>query len=139
VQQHPQPPTIAILGSDTVVGRALCALLEDSGYQTTPLDAHPTGVVDELLDGADLLLLAPRVDHGVREAFLGAMGKSTPQRAQMPVIALHTALEKDLPEKERVISVPWPCETKVLVDRIEAALLDALAASSSPTTQARTG
>jgi hypothetical protein len=138
VRHHPQPPTIAILGADTVVGRALCALLEDSGYQTTPLDAHPTGVVDELLDGAHLLLLAPRLDEGVREAFVGAMGKSTPQKADMPVIVLHTALEEDLPEKEGVISVPWPCETKVLVDRIEAALLDVPGASTSAT-QAGTG
>jgi hypothetical protein len=107
-----------------VVGRSLSVLLEGSGYKTTLLDAYPTGVVDELLDGAHLLLLTPRVDEGVREAFLGAMGKSTPQRAEMPVIALHTAPEEDLPEKEGVFSVPWPCETKVLVDRIEAALLD---------------
>jgi len=114
-------------------------LLEGSGYQITLLDSHPTGVVDELLEGANLLLLTPRVDQGVREAFLGAMGKSTPQRAQMPVIALHTALEEDLPEKEGVVSVPWPCETKVLVERIEAALLDVQAASSAPTTQARPG
>jgi hypothetical protein len=64
------------------------------------------------------------------------MGKSMPQKADMPVIALSTAVEEDLPEKEGVISVPWPCETKVLVDRIEAALLD-LPASS--TTRARTG
>jgi hypothetical protein len=111
-------------------------LLEGSGYRTILVDSHPTGVVDELLEGADLLLLTPRVDQGVREAFLGAMGKSTPQRAQMPVIALHTALEEDLPEKEGVVSVPWPTETKVLVDHIEAALLDAPATSTSPTTQA---
>jgi hypothetical protein len=139
VEHHPQPPTIAILGSDTVVGRSLSVLLEGSGYHTTLLDSYPTGVVDELLDGAHLLILTPRVDQGVREAFLGAMGKSTPQKANMPVIALHTALEKDLPEKEGVISVPWPCETKVLVERIEAALLDAPAASTAPTTQAGTG
>jgi hypothetical protein len=94
VEHHPQPPTIAILGCDTVVGRSLSVLLEGSGYQITLLDSHPTGVVDELLEGANLLLLAPRVDEGVREAFLGAMGKSTPQRAQMPVIALTTALEE---------------------------------------------
>jgi hypothetical protein len=139
VQHHPQPATIAILGADTVVGRALCALLESSGYQTRPLDAYPTGVVDELLNGADLLLLVPRLDEGVREAFLGAMGKSTPHTAEMPVISLHTALEEDLPEKEGVIRVPWPSETKVLVERIEAALLDVPEASSAPTTQARTG
>jgi hypothetical protein len=139
VEHHHQPTTIAILGADTVVGRALCALLEDSGYQTRPLDAHPTGVVDELLEGANLLLLVPRVDEGVREAFVGAMGKSTPQRSSIPVIALTTAVEEALPEKEGVISVPWPCETKDLVERIEAALLDAPAASTSPTTQAGTG
>jgi hypothetical protein len=114
-------------------------LLEGHGYQTTLLGSYRTGVVDELLEGAHLLLLTPRVDQGVREAFLGAMGKSTPHRANMPVIALHTAVEEDLPEKEGVISVPWPCKTKVLVDHIEAALLDAPATSTAPTTQSRTG
>jgi hypothetical protein len=139
VEQHPQPTTIAILGCDTVVGRTLSVLLEGSGYQITLLDAYPTGVVDELLEGADLLLLTPRVDEGVREAFLGAMGKSTPQKGDIPVIALHTALEENQPEKEGVRSVPWPTETKDLVDHIEAVLLDAPAASSAPTTQADTG
>jgi hypothetical protein len=143
VREHHQPPTIAILGADTVVGRALCALLESSGYQTTPLDAYPTGVVGELLEGADLLLIAPRLDGGVREAFLGAMDKSTPQNAPqkraMPVIVLSTAVEEDLPEKEGVLSVPWPSETKVLVERIEAALRDVPEASTAPTTQAETG
>ena len=140
MRQHPQPTTtIAILGADTVVGRALCALLEGSGYQTTLLDSYPTGVVDELLEGAHLLLLTPRVDKGVREAFVGAMGKSTPQVGEMPVITLSTTLEDGMPEKEGVIRVPWPSETKVLMDRIEAALLDVPAASTSPTTQAGTG
>jgi hypothetical protein len=136
VRHHEQPATIAILGADTVVGRALCALLESSGYRTTPIEAHPTGVVDDLVEGADLLLLAPRLEEGVREAFVGAMGKSTPQKAEMPVIALSTAVEDSLPEEKRVISVPWPSETKVLVERIESALLDA-PASTIPATQAR--
>ncbi len=132
--EHPEPTTtIAILGCDTVVGRSLCVLLESSGYKTTLLDSDPTGVVDELLEGAHLLLLTPRVDQGVREAFLGAMGKRVPQKAEMPVIALHTALEEDLPEKEGVISVPWPCETKDLVDHIEAALLDVPTAARAST------
>jgi hypothetical protein len=134
--QHDQPTTtIAILGADTVVGSALRALLEGSDYQTIPLDSYPTGVVDKLLDGAHLLLLTPRLDEGVRRAFLGAMGKSTPQKGKMPVITLSTTLEEDLPEKEGVQSVPWPCKTKVLVDYIEAALLDVPAASTTSTTQ----
>jgi hypothetical protein len=132
------PTTIAILGADTVVGRALCALLEGSGYNTIPIDSYPTGVVDELLDGTNLLLLAPRLDKGVREAFLGAMGKSTPQVGDMPVIALSTTLDDGMPQKEGVLRVPWPSEAKVLIERIEAALLDAQAASTSPTTQAGT-
>jgi hypothetical protein len=137
VRHQDQPTTtVAILGADTVVGRALCALLESSGYRTTPIEAHPTGVVDDLLEGADLLLLAPRLEEGVRDAFVGAMGKSTPQTAEMPVIVLSTAVEENLPGKERVISVPWPSETKVLVERIESVLLDA-PASTIPATQAR--
>jgi hypothetical protein len=139
VEHHPQPPTIAILGSDTVVGRTLSLLLEGHGYQTTLLGSYPTGVVDELLEDAHLLLLTPRVDEGVREAFLGAMGKSTPHKAAMPVIALSTDTEEDLPEKEGVIRVPWPCETKVLVDHIEATRLDLPAASTSTTQQDRKG
>jgi len=123
VPHHDKPTTtVAILGADTVVGSALCALLESHGFHTTPLDSHPTGVVDELLDGADLLLLAPRLNEDAREAFLGAMGKSAPQRADMPVIALSTTLEEGLPEKEGVIRMPWPCETRVLVERIESVL-----------------
>ena len=137
--EHPQPTTIAILGCDTVVGRSLSVLLESHGYNTVLLDSHPTGVVDELLEGAHLLILTPRVDQGVREAFLGAMGKSTPQKADMPVIALSTSVEEAPPEEEGVIGVPWPSETKVLIERIEAALLDAPAASSAPTTQTRRG
>ena len=65
---------MAILGADTVVGPALSLLVEDWCYDTIPHDSYPTGVVDELLEGAHLLLFVPRVDEGVREAFLGAMG-----------------------------------------------------------------
>ena len=86
----------------SVVGRALCVLLEGDGYQTTLLDSYPTGIVDELLEGAHLLLLTPGVDGGVREAFLGAMGKSTPQKADIPVITLSTATEERMPEEEGV-------------------------------------
>jgi hypothetical protein len=138
--RHDQPTiTIAILGTDTVVGRSLCVLLEGYGYQTTLLDTYPTGIVDELLEDAHLLLLTPRVDEGVREAFLGAMGRSTPETAHMPVIVLSTTAVGDLPEKEGVISVPWPSETKVLVERIEAALPGVPAGSRASTTQTRTG
>jgi hypothetical protein len=38
------------------------------------------------------------------------------------VIALTTTLEEGLPEKEGVLRVPWPCETKALAERIESVL-----------------
>jgi len=90
---------------------------------TIPLDAYPTGVVDELLDGANLLLLGPKLDEGVREAFLGAMGKSAPQKKDLPVISLSTTTKMESTRgEEGVLSVPWPCSIEDLVGRIETAL-----------------
>lgn len=106
-----------------VVGHALCALLEGSGYDTTPLDAYPTGIVDELLDGSDLLLVVPRLDAGVRDDFLGAMGKVEPQTREMPVVLLSTTSTMETLSRNGVLSIPWPCTTEDLVDRIEAAIL----------------
>ena len=83
-----------------------------------------------MLDGADLLLLAPRLDAGTRVALLGAMGKSVPRNEGMPVIALSTPLEEAT--LEGMISVPWPCETQTLVERIETSLLDASKAPAEP-------
>jgi hypothetical protein len=122
--QHNQPTTIAILGADTVVGHALCALLENAGYDIAPVDAYPTGVVDELLDGSDLLLLVPRLDEGVRESFLGVMGKSAPQKGEMPVISLSTAPTTEALPERGILSVPWPCSMEDLVGQIEAALAE---------------
>jgi hypothetical protein len=48
----------------------------------------------------------------------------------MPVIALTTAVE-EAPTEEAIQTVPWPCETKALVQRIEAALLHAPAPSAA--------
>ena len=112
--------TVAILGSDTVVGRTLSLLLEGHGYQTILLDSYPTGIVDELLEGAHLLLLTPRLDEGVREAFLGAMGKRAPQKGNLPVISLSTT--ESTRGEEGVLSVPWPCSIEDLVGHIETAL-----------------
>ena len=38
------------------------------------------------------------------------------------MIALSTTLEEALPEKEGVLRVPWPCESRILAERIEATL-----------------
>ena len=92
---HPRSATtttIAILGPDTLAEDILVRLLEREGYAVRSLGAYPSGVVDELLEGADLLLLAPSLDADVRRAFLGAM-RSTPKTAAMPVLPLSSALK----------------------------------------------
>jgi hypothetical protein len=61
----------------------------------TPSHSIPTpqGLSTSWLEGAHLLLFVPRVDDGVREAFLGAMGKCTLQVGDIPVISLSTSVE----------------------------------------------
>ena len=64
--QHHQPTTIAILGPDTMVEAILARLLHKEGYATRILEANPTGVADELLEGVDALLLTPGLDAEMR-------------------------------------------------------------------------
>ena len=92
MQDHHLTTTVAILGSDTVVGRALCALLEGHGYQITLLDSYPTRIVDELRDGVDVLVLTPGQRDGVREGHLEAM-RSALNMAAIPVLSLSAALK----------------------------------------------
>ena len=116
-----QPPTIAILGADTVVRLALSGFLEDSGYHTRLLEAKSTWAVDQLLVGADLLLLTPGLDEGVHQALLAAA-----EKRGIPAVNLSTtAATEELQRAEMILSVPWPCKTEELMDRIEAALLAA--------------
>ncbi len=51
--------TIAFLGTDTVVSRALSLLLQGAGYEIRMLEAPPTGLPEELMEGVDLLLISP--------------------------------------------------------------------------------
>jgi hypothetical protein len=113
--------TIAILGANTVVGHVLELLLRGIGYEVRIAEDHTTGNVDELLDGVDLLLLAPGLDPDRREAFLGSMGTMA-KPTRIPVLELSSALRKTLPDRETV-SVAWPIRIEELAREIEAALL----------------
>jgi hypothetical protein len=57
--QHHQPTTIAILGTDSPSERILALLLEDEGYDTRRIETERAGLADRILDGIDVLLLAP--------------------------------------------------------------------------------
>jgi hypothetical protein len=57
------------------------------------------------------LLFVPIVDEGVRETFLGAMGKCILQGGDMPVIGLSTLVE-DIPALTVFLPVPRAARVK---------------------------
>jgi hypothetical protein len=60
VRHHPQQPTtIAIVGADALAEDILAQLLQEEGYTTRVHEVHPIGLTEELLDGVDVVLLAP--------------------------------------------------------------------------------
>ena len=114
------PTTIAILGGNSVAGRALEALLQGVGYDTHLIEDPPESAPEQLLEGARLLLLAPTLSAESREALLADMG-STLEAASIPVLTLSTTLKDALTEGPLFIA--WPCRLEDLIKKIEAALL----------------
>ncbi len=119
---------VAILGPDTLAEDILVRLLEREGYSTTIIEAHPSGVVDELLEGVDLLLLAPGLNSDVRRAFLETM-RSNPETANIPVLPLSPALKQAL-LGELSASAPWQRLFEELIAQMGAAVLERAAASA---------
>ena len=125
-----QPPTIAILGADTVVENALSLLLEGAGYSTKILDEPSASAAnaEEQLVGVDLLLLTPSLREETRKGFLKAI-EASPAAAGIPVLTLSTAPQRE-PNDRTAGVVPWPTPLENLTRAIEAAL--APAPSSEP-------
>jgi hypothetical protein len=114
------PTTIAILGGNSVAGRALEALLQGVGYDTRLIEDPPERSPEQLFEGVRLLLLAPTLSAESRETLLAEMG-STLDAANVPVLTLSTSLKEALVEGPTFI--PWPCRLEDLTKRIEAVLL----------------
>jgi len=114
------PTTIAILGGNSVAGRALEALLQGVGYDTRLIEDPPESPPEQLLDGVRLLLLAPTLSTESREALLAKMG-ATLDAANIPVLTLSTTIREVLGDGPVII--PWPCRLEELTKKIEAALL----------------
>ena len=118
--QHHQPTTIAILGPDTLAEDILVRLLEREGYAVRSLGAYPAGVVEELLDGVDALLLTPGLDAKMSGAFLETM-RSTPKTAAIPVLPVSSALKLAMLD-ELSANAPWRSLFDELVGQIGAVL-----------------
>ncbi len=122
MRRQERPTTIALLGSNTAVGRALCLLLRGAGYDTKLIERDPAGLADGLMDGVDLLLLSPERTNGTRDAILGIV-KDNPRTAQMPVLALSSVIAGEvLADESGTRLVPWPSPIAVLTQEIEAVL-----------------
>jgi hypothetical protein len=114
------PTKIAILGGNSVAGRALEALLQGVGYDTRLIEDYPEKPPEQILEGVRLLLLAPTLSAESRETLLEEMG-STLEAANIPVLTLSTSLKEALAGGPAFI--PWPCRLEDLTEKIEAALL----------------
>ena len=121
--QHPST-TIAILDSNKVVSNALSLLLKGVGYDTKLIEGDPVGLADGLLDGVDILLLAPGLSTGVRDALLSVV-RDNLKTAQMPVLTLSASAGEALDYESVTLLVPWPSPVAVLSQQIEAILAPA--------------
>ena len=112
-----------------MVGRSLEVLLQGAGYSTRIIEEPTADKPQELLEGIQLLLVAPTPSTDSRERFLADMG-SMPGVAPIPVLKLSMVLDRV--QCEQASRVLWPCRLEDLKSEIEAALLTASRAEVSP-------
>jgi hypothetical protein len=110
-----KPIALAILGGDRVIGRTLKLLLGAANYEVRLLVAPVAGNLEELLEGVQILLLAPRLHFTDREAFLDGM-RSAKATAKIPILELVTGLDET--QATQNYWVPWPCKMETLRKKI---------------------
>ena len=127
---HQQPTTvIAVLGTNSVVNNALALLLSGAGYDTRRIERDLPGLANGLLEGVDLLLLAPGISNGPREDILGVV-RDNPTTAHTPVLTLSSAIGEALGDDSWEI-VGWPSSIEEVVRQIEVALATATSEEGS--------
>lgn len=113
--------TIALLGTETMVGQALSLLLRGEGYEIRMVQAPQAGPPDDLMEGVDLLLIPPDLVHRRIEESLAAL-RGKRERLGVPVLSLSSAVKEGLLHEEEVRVVPWPINIEGLAREIEGAL-----------------
>ena len=118
---HQRPTTVvAVLGTNTVGNSALALLLKSAGYDTRRIERDLPGLANGLLEGVDLLLLAPGISNRTREGILSVV-RDNPTTAHTPVLTLSSAIA-ETPSDESGPVVGWPIPIEELVRRIETVL-----------------
>ena len=115
----PTSAAVLVLGRDAVVGKALELLLRSADYNVKFL-TEPSLDEPGLLDGVQLLLLAPGLSAKRREALL-TLVSSMPVAVRIPVLELASNIKRAQVGTGHL--VPWPCRAEDLERRIKAALL----------------
>jgi hypothetical protein len=120
-QKAPTPITIAIVGKDPIVGRAIGSLLRTAGYDTRFVaDPVTDGSSSALLEAHVVLLAAPSLSAETREKLLGS-GTSNPVAAGTPTLELVSEADEGQPRPGHH-RVRWPCSLEQLRCEIEAVL-----------------
>src|SRR3712207_803472 len=102
------PTTIAIVGKDPIVGRAIGSLLRTAGYDTRFVaDPVTDGSGSALVEAHVVLLAAPSLSAETREKLLGN-GTSNPVAAGTTTLELVSETDEDQPWQGHH-RVRWPC------------------------------
>jgi hypothetical protein len=112
-------PTVAILGGDPVVGKALKSLLESSDHGVRFFSEHLDESA-ELPGEVRVALVMPALSSERSDALITRV-KSASRTASLPIIELITT-PNGHPNGQR-IHVAWPCSVEELKGSIEAALV----------------
>lgn len=95
-QHHKDTKTVvAILGTGTLSEMNLAQLLREEGYDTRLLEAQHTGLIEEWLDGADVLLIPGQEDDRHTASLLRTM-RSIPHAASIPLLPFSATLRMAL-------------------------------------------
>ena len=110
---------VAVVSGNMIVGRALELLLRSAQYSVRLL-VGPSFDKPGMLDGVQLLLLAPGLDAVRRETLLGTID-SVSSSVRVPVLELVDATRAaQAGDEENFVS--WPCRAEDLKREIQATL-----------------
>jgi hypothetical protein len=113
------PATVAILGGNPVIGKALESLLRSADYVARFFSEYPEGDA-EPLGGARVALILPAVSSRHQEDLINLI-RTTPSTTDLPVIELITTPTEN--GNGHVTRVPWPCSIEDLRRSIDEKLL----------------
>lgn len=115
-------PEVAVFNGDSIVREALEVLLQSAGYRTRFLREAAGDELGELLAGSRLLLVAPDLSAGRRQALMDSL-TSPSSAAKIPILELVS--EGVEPSLQGARVVLWPCSIEQLRRAIAVALFAA--------------